>query len=192
MHVAEAQAEVRRLYVGGFFGQLVSGLLWLGSAALATWGSTRQAMVLLVVGGFFIFPAVMLALRLTGRPASLSIGNPFGALGMQVAFVLPFSLPLVAAATLHNQAWFYPAFMVALGAHYLPFVFLYGMPMFGALAVLLTAGGVWIARTEVGGFAFGGWCTGLVLVAFAVLGRVLVEREARRGAPVAAGGPRLA
>jgi len=48
------------------------------------------------------------------------------ALAMQVAFVLPLSLPLVFAATAYRQNWFYPAFMIALGSHYLPFIFLYG------------------------------------------------------------------
>ena len=36
MHVSDAQREVREVYRGGFMGQLVSGLLWLGSAAAAT------------------------------------------------------------------------------------------------------------------------------------------------------------
>lgn len=56
MDVREAQREVRKTFRGGFMGQLVSGVLWLGSAALATWGTPRQAILLLVVGGFFIFP----------------------------------------------------------------------------------------------------------------------------------------
>lgn len=54
-------------------------------------------------------------------------GNPLGPLGMQVAFIIPCSYPVIGAAVLHNVNWFYPAFMVIVGAHYLPFVFLYGM-----------------------------------------------------------------
>ena len=37
--VAEAQRDVREVYVGGFFGQLVSGIVWLVAAAMATWVS---------------------------------------------------------------------------------------------------------------------------------------------------------
>ncbi len=37
------------------------------------------------------------------------------------------TLPLVAAATLYRLGWFYPAFMIVLGAHYFPFAFLYGL-----------------------------------------------------------------
>lgn len=58
------------------------------------------------------------------------------------AFVLPLSLLLVGAATLYRTEWFYPAFMIVLGAHYLPFVTLYGMRLFYTLAAILVAAGV--------------------------------------------------
>ena len=35
--------------------------------------------------------------------------------------------------------------MILLGAHYLPFVFLYGMRMFAVLAAILVGGGILIA-----------------------------------------------
>ena len=43
MDVQDAQREVRSVYVGGFWGQLVSPVIWLVSAALGTWvtGLTR-------------------------------------------------------------------------------------------------------------------------------------------------------
>ena len=175
MEVAEAQAEVRRVFRGGFMGQLVSGLLWLGSAAAATWSTPRAAIILLVVGGFFIFPLTMLGLRLMGGPWKLSPANPLNALGMQVAFVLPLCLPLVGAAAAHRMLWFYPAFMILLGAHYLPFVFLYGMKMFGALAAILVSLGIVLAH----GHSFSGpaWITGAVLLVFAVAGLLIERRE---------------
>ena len=77
-------------------------------------------MAVLVLLGIFIFPMTQLLLRLMRRPASLPKGHPMNALAMQVAFVLPLSLPLVFAAAAYRQNWFYPAFMIALGAHYLP------------------------------------------------------------------------
>jgi hypothetical protein len=64
--------------------------------------------------------------------------------------------------------------MIILGAHYLPFMFLYGMRMFGALSALLVALGIWLAH---GGFATGAWVTAVVLLAFAVAGLVLAARE---------------
>lgn len=163
--------------LGGFMGQLVSGLLWLVSAALATWNTQRSAIIFLVVAGFFIFPLTKLGLRLIGHRATVSRGNPLNGLGMQAAFVLPLSLLLVGAAALYRIEWFYPAFMIVLGAHYLPFVTLYGMRMFYALAGILVGTGVVLALYVRMPFSVGAWITGVVLAAFAFAGRHRVARE---------------
>jgi hypothetical protein len=83
------------------------------------------------------------------------------ALAMQIAFTLPLSLPLVAAAATYRLDWFYPAFMIALGTHYLPFIFLYGMWQFGALAALLIGGGMRSACSSRSPFSSGAWVTAL-------------------------------
>ena len=41
MSITEAQGDVRRLYAGGFYGQMVSAGVWLSAAAVAQWISTR-------------------------------------------------------------------------------------------------------------------------------------------------------
>src|SRR3954454_7593537 len=99
MLVRDAQREVRRVYLGGLVGNAVSGALWLASAGFAVWYSRRAAIVLLVVGGFFIYPVLSLVLRVLRRPASLSSANPFRFLAIQAAFVLPLSMPLVVPVT---------------------------------------------------------------------------------------------
>lgn len=167
MQVAEAQQEVREVYAGGAVGQAVAGAIWLASAACATWAGPRPGIVVLVVGGMFIFPLTQLALRLAGRPTSLRRENPLRGLAVQVAFLVPLALPLIGAAALHNVNWFYPAFMVVVGAHYLPFIFLYGMPQYGVLAAVLLAGGIGLGLYAPGAFPPGGWITGLALLGFA-------------------------
>jgi hypothetical protein len=184
VNISDAQREVRSVFLGGFAGQLVSSLVWLVSAALATWQSPKAAIISLFVGGFFIFPMTQLLLRLMGRPASLPKGHPMNALGMQIAFTLPFNLPLVAAATAHHLNWFYPAFMIALGTHYLPFIFLYGMPEFGVLAGLLIGAGVTIGLYMQSVFSPGAWLTGVVLLLFAFIGRSTALRESKRAQPI--------
>jgi hypothetical protein len=89
VNISGAQREIRSVFLGGYAGQLVSSLVWFLSAALATWQSSRTAMIALVVGGMFIFPLTQLLLRLMGRPASLPKGHPMNALAMQIAFMLP-------------------------------------------------------------------------------------------------------
>jgi hypothetical protein len=173
MNVAEAQREVRTIYVGGFYGQLVSGGIWFASAALTTWLSPRAGILALVFGGMFIFPFTQLILRATGRPVSLPSGNPLRELAIEIAFLVPLLLPLVGAATLHKSAWFYPAVMMVVGAHYLPFSFLYGMRQFIALSGLLLVAGLLIGLYAPEMAVWGAWLTSLLLFAFAFIGRAV-------------------
>jgi hypothetical protein len=178
MDIQDAQHEVRSVYVGGFWGQLVSSVIWLVSAALGTWVTPKSSILVVVIGGFFIFALTQMMLRLSGRRASVSRENPFHRLGMQVAFVLPFSMLLLVPVGLYRLNWFFPALMILLGAHYLPFATLYGMRMFLFLAGMLVGMGVvialWFSRT----FSLGAWVAGLALFIFAWIGRSIAISEA--------------
>jgi hypothetical protein len=185
VNISDAQRQVRTVFLGGFPGQLVSSLIWFLSAVLATWHSPKAAIIALVAGGVFIFPLTQMLLRAMGRPASLPKGHPMNALGMQIAFTLPLNLPLVAAATLYRLDWFYPAFMIALGTHYLPFIFMYGMPQFGFLAAFLIAAGFTIGLYMHPIFNLGAWLTAAVLLLFAFIGRALALRESHGAQPAA-------
>ena len=175
MLVEDAQLEVRTVFVGGFFGQLVSSAVWLMSAALALWVSPRAAISALVLGGFFIFPITQLLLHLSGRPASLGRDNPLGGLAMQIAFTLPLSMLLLIPVTAFRLNWFYPALMILLGAHYLPFTFLYGMRIFIPLCAILAGSGIAVALYLPRSFSLGAWIGGLTLFFFAWIGRACVR-----------------
>ena len=178
MDVQVAQREVRSVYVGGFWGQLVSSVIWLVSAALGAWVTPKASILTVVIGGFFIFPLTQLMLRLSGRRASVSRENPFHSLGMQVAFVLPFSMLLLVPVGHYDLNLFFPALMVLVGAHYLPFASLYGMRMFLFLAGTLIAMGVVVARYFSGTFSLGAWVTGPTLFVFAWIGRSIATGKA--------------
>ncbi len=169
MSISEAQRDVRQLYAGGFYGQLVSAVVWLSAAAVAQWVSTSGAVLVLFLGGTLIFPLTSGIIRLTGRPASLPPGHPMTALAMQIAFTVPIGLVVVVAMLAGRVELFFPASMVIVGAHYLPFVFLYGMRRFAYLSLALVAPGVafllWLPVPA----ALGGWITAAVLVIFAFL-----------------------
>jgi hypothetical protein len=171
MEIAQAKKDVRDTFLGGFAGQLVSAVLWGISAAACTWQSLRLGELLLVFGGFLIFPSTQLLLRTMGLAYALPKGHPMNALGMQIAFTLPLTLPLVLGIAALRPAWFYPAFMIVLGAHYLPFVFLYGMWQFASLCAILVAGGVGIALYLPKPMSLGAWFTSAVLLAFAFVAR---------------------
>ena len=125
----------------------------------------------------FIFPLTQLVLRPMGRPTSLASGHPMNPLAMQVALTLPLSLPLIVAATACHINWFCPASMIAVGAHYLPFIFLYGMWQFGVLAGMLFVAGVGMGLFLPSSFVAGGWFTTAVLLVFAFVGRRVATSE---------------
>jgi uncharacterized protein DUF7010 len=183
LDIQDAQREVRTVYVGGFWGQLVSSVIWLVAAALGTWATPKASILTVVIGGFFIFALTQMLLRLSGRRASVSRENPFNSLGMQVAFVLPSSMLLLVPVGIYNLNWFFPALMILLGAHYLPFATLYGMRMFLFLAGILMVTGVvialWFSRT----FSLGAWVAGLALLVFAWIGRSIATGEASAPPP---------
>jgi len=74
------------------------------------------------------------------------------------------------AATAYKPEWFYAGCLIVVGAHYLPFITLYGQPIFGAAGVLMAAAGILLPRFRPGEFATGGWLGAAML---AVLGIVL-------------------
>lgn len=180
MEISQAQEDVRETFLGGFAGQLVSALLWGASAAACTWHSLLSGELILILGGFFIFPLTQLLLRGMGHAYALPKGHPMNALGIQVAFVLPLTLPLVIGIALLRPAWFYPALMIVLGAHYLPFVFMYGMWQFACLCAFLVAGGVATAMYLPQPVSLGAWLTSVLLFLFAFVGRDVARQAENR------------
>lgn len=181
MNILDSQREMRSAFLGGFAGQLVSGLIWLAAATLGTWLSPIAGMAALFFGSMGIFPLTQLVVRLLGRPGKVSSHNGLWPLGSQVAFTVPLNFLLVGAATHYREEWFFPAAMVVIGSHYLPFITLYGMRSFGVLAALLVVAGTGLALYGPPIFSLGGWLTGAVLIAFAFAGRHVVLKEENRG-----------
>jgi hypothetical protein len=177
MEIAQAQKDVRRAFLGGFAGQLVAAVLWGTSAAACTWHSLYRGGMILVLGGFLIFPLTQLLLRARGNAGALPKGHPMNALGIQVAFTLPLTLPVVLGIAALRPAWFYPAFMIALGAHYLPFVFLYGMWQFAGLSAILVTSGVALGMYPETPLSLGAWLTAAILLLFAFAGLHVARRE---------------
>jgi hypothetical protein len=166
MNVNDAQQEMRSAFLGGFAGQLVSGFIWLAASALSLWVAPKLGMAVLFFGSMFIFPLTQGLLRLIERPAKVSAKNGLWQLGSQISFTVPLNFLLVGAATLYRETWFFPAVMIVVGAHYLPFITLYGMKMFGILAALLVVGGALLAAYGPSIFSLGGWLTAVALIIY--------------------------
>ena len=177
MTIREAQEEMRQVYVDGAIGPFVSGAIWLVSAALAAAGSRTLAVNVLVFGGVFIFPLGLLVLVALRRPTAVKKENPLSFLAMQVAFTIPLAIPLILAAMRHRSEWFYSGFLIVVGAHYLPFVTLYGLPHYAIAGGLMVAAGIALPSLRPGDFALGGWVGGAMLI---VLGVVLLATRGAR------------
>ena len=182
MDLRDAQNEVRRVFVGGAFGQIITGAIWLLSAALATWASRPVGIIALVLGGMVIFPLTQLVLKLAGRRASLSRENPLGRFSQLAVFAMMATFPLIYLAARHDLNWFYPAFMIVVGAHYVMFIHLYGMWQYGVLAAGLVGGGVALIVLRSAAFALGGWRAGAALVVFGVV-IWTTSRDEKSGSP---------
>ena len=178
MQIADAQREVRTVFQGGFIGGLVSAALWAVSGLLATVNSPRAGIIALCLGGALIFPVTSALLKLTRGRGALSKENPMDQLATQIAFTIPFVLPVVGGAALYKLNWFYPAMLVIVGAHYLPFAFLYGMRAFLVLGGAMIAEGVMIGLYANETFTLGAWVGVAMFVTFAFVGKAIAAREA--------------
>ena len=101
--------EVRVAYLGGFSFLAYEGMVWLVSAFLGAIVSVPSAIVVLVVGGTFSALGALAIQKLLRRPAVES-RNPLLSLSVNAAIVIPLCYPVIAAATVANTNWFFPAF----------------------------------------------------------------------------------
>lgn len=174
--IADAQRDVRIAHLGGGTGMVVSGVLWLASGAVAQSAAPRVAMLMLFFGGMLIFPLSMAVNRLLGRSGLLADGNPLGDLARESAFMMVLSIPLAFAAAMARVEWFFPAMMVVVGAHYLPFATLFGMRLYWALGLAMVGAGFLLASSGAG-FAVGAFVGGALELAFAPLAYLAARRE---------------
>lgn len=175
MIVSEAQQDIRRAYVGGGPGVIVSGGVWLAAALAQQWRGTGFGFAVLFLGGMLIFPASTLASRaLFGREREAS-ANPLGMTALESTIAMLGGLFAAWLLLPLKPALVFPLAAIAVGTHYAAFKTVYGDRLFWALAAVITALGLFdILVTPVpGGVAF---AVALVELAFGI---VLTVRTAR-------------
>ncbi|KTS91880.1 hypothetical protein NS183_01875 [Microbacterium testaceum] len=180
MEVETAQADVRRVYRGGFSGPLVSAVIWAAASAASIWGPIWLSMSVLFLGGMMIFPLSAVVLKIMGGPAFLPRGHPSAALAMQCAFTVPLGLLVAIALGSVAPTLFLPASLIIVGAHYLTFISLYGMRLYGVLAGGLVAVGATAMFAAPPLRDVSGWIGAVILLAFAVLLYLAARAERQR------------
>ncbi len=173
----DQHTEFRRCHLGGALYLLIEGVLWLTAAVLGTLNLIPAAMLALLFGGMFIHPLATVLSRLM-KLQSPDDSNRLPVLTTWVALTVPLGIPLILMATSSgNENLFFPAFTILVGAHWLPFAYIYSMKSFIALAGVLVLTGVIFGFVFTQSFfACGFWAGGFHLL-FAFLHFHLVGKE---------------
>lgn len=142
MDVAAAQADIRRAYVGGGPGIVISGLVWSAASLALARNGIAFAFAVLFVGGMLIFPLSKLIVRFGFRRADESAGNPIGRVALESTFAMIGVLLLAWLLLGSRPEAAFPVAAVAIGTHYFPFRTLYGDARYWLLALLVTLVGL--------------------------------------------------
>lgn len=140
--VSELQLEMRRAFVSGYVGVLVSGIIWFVSGVAAYFASDTIAMICLFFGGMLIHPlAGAGAKRLFGAEPP-SKDNPLNLLALESTALLFVGLFLAYIISFSNSTLFFSAMLLVIGVRYLLFQSIYGLKFFWILGALLVAVGL--------------------------------------------------
>ncbi len=145
MNIQDAQYDMRRAYLGGGLGVLVSGIVWLIAGAVTHLFSVQAGIVALFIGGMGIHPlstVLSKAFKHSGKPSPT---NPLNNLALEATFLLFVGLFLAYAVSQLRVEWFFLVMLLMIGSRYLIFSTIYGMRHYWLLgASLALMGGVGI------------------------------------------------
>ena len=142
MDIAAAQADLRRSYIGGGPGAIVSGCVWFAAAAVVARHGIPTAFTVLFFGGMLIFPISTLIARVLFRRTKEAPGNPLGLTALEstiamIGFLFAAWLFVPTAPQL-----VFPLSAMAVGTHYLVFKTAYGDRTYWVLGAAITLAGL--------------------------------------------------
>lgn len=157
MEIQAAQAELRRAYLLGGPGAVVSGVVWLVAGIAASIHGVAFGFAVLFFGGMLIFPISALLVRFVFRRPAVTPGNPGGTTVIETVF--PMIAGLLAAWLIlpHRPEFVFPLAAIAVGAHYFGFRTAYGAWIYWVLGGVMCAVGlaaIFAVRTPPGTVAF--------------------------------------
>ncbi len=142
LDISTAQAELRRAFMHGGPGTIVSGFVWLAGGIVASSAGIATGFAVLFFGGMFIFPITEFIVRGILRREAASKANPGGLTVIETIF--PMIGGLLAAWLLlpHRPDLVFPMAAIAVGAHYFGFRTAYGDWTFWVLGAFLCLVGI--------------------------------------------------
>lgn len=145
-----AQADMRKAYLCGAPGVLVSGMVWLIAGLVALNISQLAGVYALLVGGVLIHPLSVLLTKMLGSPGVHDANNPMGRLAVEGTFWLLAGIAIAYGMHVLRLEWFFPAMLLLIGGRYLTFQTLYGLRTYWLLGSVLCAVGMAFALARVG------------------------------------------
>ena len=142
MTITEAQADLRRAYVGGGPGAFISGSLWFVAAWVEAHQGIRTAFIALFFGGMLIYPLGLAASRLLFRRASELASNPMGPIALESTIAMIGCLLAAWLILPLRPEMVFPIAAIAIGTHYFVFKTAYGDRTYWLLAAIVTALGL--------------------------------------------------
>jgi hypothetical protein len=142
MEISKAQGDLRRAFVGGGPGVLVSALVWLTAAAVEPRQGVGTAFAVLFLGGMIIFPVSTLACRYLFKRGKEEPDNPLGRVALESTFAMIGGLFAAWLFLPARPEFVFPVAAIAVGTHYAAFRTAYGDILFWLLGGLITLVGL--------------------------------------------------
>jgi hypothetical protein len=139
MVISDAQDDLRRAYVGGGPGVMISGLVWLAATLTLHAHGIADAFAVLFFGGMLIFPGAKLVSRTVFRRENESSNNPFGMTGLESTIAMMGGLFAAWLFLSSTPELVFPLAAIAVGTHYFVFKTAYGDRLFWLLGGIVTA-----------------------------------------------------
>lgn len=169
--------QLRRTYLGAAPHTFYIAFVWLMGGLVGEHVSKGQGILFFIVASSFTFPAGEMIRRIMGVPNLMSKENNLGKMFMLSAFGIPLCYPIIYLVCKGNINYFFPAFSILVGVHYLIFIYGYGMITFGILSILLVVQGTATAVFYSDQFAMSAYLTSITLFIFGILHLVQVKKE---------------
>lgn len=142
MLISDAQDDLRRAYVGGGPGVVISGVIWLVATLIQPGRGVSTAFAALFFGGMLIFPGTKLICRTVFHRENESSNNPLGMAVLEGTFAMIGGLFAAWLFFSLRPALVFPFAAIAVGTHYFVFKTVYGDRSFWLLAAVVTAIGL--------------------------------------------------
>lgn len=126
LKISTSQFELRRAYLRGGPGAVISAVVWLAGGIVAETRGVPLGFAVLFLGGFLIFPISSLIVRVLFGRGNISPQNPAGLTVIETIF--PMIGVFLGAWLLipHRPDLVFPMSAIAVGAHYFGFRTAYG------------------------------------------------------------------